>query len=74
MQTLLSSILLSKNIKIKVYRTTVFLLFCKGVKLGQNKKNHPVSTVNALSKLLTCNQTVKRKLRDNFNDIGECIL
>ena len=30
--------LLPKNIKIKVYRTTVFLLFCKGVKLGQNKK------------------------------------
>ena len=34
---LLSSSLLSKNINIQVYRTTVFLLFCKGVKLGQNK-------------------------------------
>ena len=29
-QNILSSSLLSKNIKIKVYRTTVFPLFCKG--------------------------------------------
>jgi len=42
-QNLLSSSLLSKNIKIKVYRTTVFPLFCKDVKLGQNKKRPPVS-------------------------------
>jgi len=48
-QNLLSSSLLSKNIKIMVYRTTVFPLLCKGVKLGQNKKkNQPVPTVNAL--------------------------
>jgi hypothetical protein len=54
MQNLLSSFLLSKNtsIMIKVYRTTVFLLFCKGVQLGKNKKDHPAPTVNALSKLL----------------------
>ena len=51
-QNPLSSSLLSKNIKIKVYRSTVFLLFCKGVKLGQNKKDQPAPTVNALSKLL----------------------
>jgi len=39
-----------QNIKIKVYRTTVFLLFCMGVKLGQNKKKyHPAPTANALS-------------------------
>ena len=38
-QNLLSSSLLPKNLKIKVYRTTVFLLFCKGVKLGENKRN-----------------------------------
>jgi len=37
-QNLSAPSLVSKNIKIKVYRTTVFLLFCKGVKLGQNKK------------------------------------
>jgi len=42
-QNLLSSSLLPKNIKIKVYRTTVFPLFCKGVKLGQNKKRPPGS-------------------------------
>ena len=48
-QNLLSSSLLSKNIKIRVYRTTVFPLSCKGVKLGQNKKkDHPAPTVNAL--------------------------
>ena len=42
-----------QNTKIKVYRTTVFLLFCRSVKLGQNKKKyHPAPTVNALSKLL----------------------
>jgi hypothetical protein len=37
-QNLLSSSLLSKNKNIKVYKSTVFLLFCKGVELGQNKK------------------------------------
>jgi hypothetical protein len=30
----------------------VFQLFCKGVKLGQNKKDQPAPTANALSKLL----------------------
>ena len=45
---LLSSGLLSKNIKIKVYRTTVYPLFCKGLKLGRDKKDHPAPTVNAL--------------------------
>jgi hypothetical protein len=33
-QKFLSSSLLSKNIKIKIYRTIVLLLFCMGVKLG----------------------------------------
>ena len=33
-QNLLSSSLLSKNLKIKIYRTIIFLLFCMGVKLG----------------------------------------
>ena len=34
----LSFSLLSKKIKINVYRTTVSPLFCKGVKFRQNKK------------------------------------
>jgi hypothetical protein len=51
-QNLSSSSLLSKNIKIKVYRSTVFLLFSKGVKLGQNKKDRPNPTANPFSKLL----------------------
>ena len=36
MQNLLSSILLSKNIKIKIYRTTILLVFCMGVKLSHS--------------------------------------
>jgi hypothetical protein len=51
-QNRLSSTLLSKNINIKVHRTTIFLLFCMGVKLGQNKKDQPAPTVCPLSKLL----------------------
>jgi hypothetical protein len=47
-----SARLLSKNMKIKVYRTTGFL-FCMGVKRGRNKTNDgPSPTVNALHKLL----------------------
>ena len=34
-QNLLSSRLLSKNLKIKIYRTIIFLLFCMSVKLGR---------------------------------------
>jgi hypothetical protein len=34
MQNLLSSTLLSKNIKIKIHRSIILLLFCKSVKLG----------------------------------------
>ena len=34
-QNLLSSRLLSKNLKIKIYRTIILLLFCMGVKLGR---------------------------------------
>ena len=34
-QNLLSSRLLSKNLKIKIYRTVICLLFCMGVKLGR---------------------------------------
>jgi len=34
-QDLLSSSLLYKNLKIKLYRTTILLLFCMGVKLGR---------------------------------------
>ncbi len=33
-QNLLSSSLLSKNIKVKIYRIIILLLFCMGVKLG----------------------------------------
>ena len=33
-QNLLPASLLSKNIKIKIYRTIILLLFCMGVKLG----------------------------------------
>ena len=75
-QTLLSSTLLSKNIKIEVYRATVFLLFCKGVKLGQNKKKKttPFPLLTQSRNCYTCNQNLKRKRRDNFNDIRECIL
>jgi len=36
-QNLLSSSLLSKNLRIKLYRTIVCLLFCMGVKLGRSK-------------------------------------
>ena len=32
----LSYILLSKNVKIKIYRTIIFLLFGTGVKLGRS--------------------------------------
>jgi hypothetical protein len=34
-QNLLYSSLLSKNIKTKIYRTIIWLLFCKSVKLGR---------------------------------------
>ena len=34
-QNLLSSRLLSKNVKIKIYRTIILLLSCMGVKLGR---------------------------------------
>ena len=34
-QNLLSSRLLSKNLKIKIYRTIILLVFCMGVKLGR---------------------------------------
>ena len=33
-QNLLSSSLISKNIKIKIYRTVILRVFCMGVKLG----------------------------------------
>ena len=33
-QNLLSSSLLSKNLKIKIYRTIILPIFCMGVKLG----------------------------------------
>jgi len=35
-QNLLSSSLLSKNLKIKIHRTIFCLLFCMGVKLGHS--------------------------------------
>jgi predicted transcriptional regulator len=35
-QNPLSSSLLSKNIKIKIYRTTIMPVFCVGVKLGRS--------------------------------------
>ena len=74
-QKLLFYSLLFKNIKMKVYRTTVFPLFCKGVKLGQNKKGPPgPHCVTQSRNCYTCNQTWKRKRRGNFNDIRECIL
>ena len=72
--SLLSSSLLTKNIKIKVYRTTVFPLSCKGVKLGQNKKTTRLPLLKHSRNCYTCNQTLKRKRSDNFNDIRECIL
>ena len=34
-QNLLSSRLLSKNLKIKIYRTIILPVFCMGVKLGR---------------------------------------
>ena len=34
-QNLFSSSLLSKKLKIKIYRTIIFPLFCMGVKLGR---------------------------------------
>jgi len=74
-QNLLSSSLLPKNIKIKVYRTTVFLLFCKGVKLDQNiKKTTRLPLLMHSRNCYTCNQTLKRKWRNSFNDTRECVL
>ena len=73
-QNLLSSSLLSKNIMIKVYRTTIFLLYCKGVKLGQNKEKPPGSHLMHSRNCYTANQTLKSKQGENFNDIRECIL
>jgi len=35
-QNLLSSIVLSKNLKIKIYRTIIWFLFCLSVKLVSN--------------------------------------
>jgi hypothetical protein len=35
-QNLLSYRLLSKNLRSKIYRTIVYLLFCMGVKLGRS--------------------------------------
>jgi hypothetical protein len=34
-QNLLSSSLLSKNLRIRIYRIIIFVLFCMGVKLGR---------------------------------------
>ena len=34
-QNLLSSWLLSKNLKIKIYRNVILAIFCMGVKLGR---------------------------------------
>jgi len=55
-----------QNIKIRVYRTTVFLLFCMGLKLGQNKiKNTTRLPLLTHSRnCYTCNQTLKRKRRN----------
>ena len=36
-QNLLSSCFLSKNIKIKKYRTIILPVFCMGVKLGRSR-------------------------------------
>ena len=36
MQNLLSSSLLSKNLKVKIYKTIIFLLFCMGLELGRS--------------------------------------
>jgi hypothetical protein len=33
-QSLLSSRLLSRNVKVKIYKTIIYQLFCMGVKLG----------------------------------------
>jgi len=52
-----------QNIKIKVYRTTVFLLFCMGVKLGQ-KKTTRLPLLTHSRNCYTCNQTLKRKRRN----------
>jgi len=35
-QNISSSSLLSKNLKIKIYRTIILLVFCMGVKLGRS--------------------------------------
>jgi hypothetical protein len=70
-QNLLSSSLLSKNIQIKAYRSAVFLLFCNSVKLGPSKKKN-ITQLPLLTRsrnYYTCNQTLKMKRKDNFNDI-----
>ena len=51
-QNLLSSSLLSKNMKIKIHRTTVFLLFCKGVKLRPKKCTHCLRTLETVTSVI----------------------
>ena len=54
-----------QNIKIKVYRTTAFLLFFMRVKLGQNKKNTTrLPRLKHSRNCYTCNQTLKMKRRN----------
>ena len=57
-QNLLSSSLLSKNINIKIYRTTDFLLFCNDVKFGQNKKTTRLALFAHHRNCYTRNQTL----------------
>ena len=35
-QNVMSASLLSNNVKIKIYRTTILSVFCMGVKLGRS--------------------------------------
>jgi hypothetical protein len=73
-QNILSSSLLSKNINIQVHRTTVFCYFvwvCILVKII--KETTWITLFVHSQNSYTCNQTLKRKWRDNFNDIRECI-
>jgi hypothetical protein len=73
-QNALSSSLLSKNINIKAYTTTFFLLLCKGVKLGKNKKDPQPPMFAHSRKCYTCNQTFDRTRGKNLNYVKECIL
>ena len=71
-QHLLSSILLSKNIKMKIYRTTIVPVVFVWVWNLVTIKNTWLPLFAHSRNCYTCNHSLERKRRDNFNEIREC--